>query len=679
MWLNSFFSKPKDNVCEATVQNCTNEDKVDEDKVDEDKVDEDKADEDNVNKDKVTEEKVNEVKICEESVKILSKNEEERIIKTDLQERVEEVKIVHENIQAIQNKQDLNCSTDTTNTKKNEEINNCKIEAVLRIIPVIEKNLQTLTKKVSCLSGLINMKQLNAKIETDQNIILNNSNINSPNSFNKLNIVDNTTTLKKKDITLGKISKKNKKTTKNKLSVTKKKKTPENPEKAETNLTKTITENNQVTNPENLAVNNTKSIDQLTNYLDGRLECFFTKIQSALSQFKIDKINENCEIMVHLSGLDNKMNTNEMNIDKLMSNVEQLSKKNECEIIKKQSSIKTENQQDLQKSIDDIKMCIDYLIQPDGQQTQQCTDTPNTNKNIKNKCTSDRCVCQLVNNANAANIKIINSKDGHNQLKYGDIILCEFLKAKLTMEMFKRSDQQNKVPENQFSNKDDNKKISHLSVCSKKLDNISNNCVENQIDDNTACNLSVCSIKTNHISNNSVENQIIDNKMSNITACSKKSNQLKNNCVQKQNEEQIMNQVMSQLCPKQSIHHFSKSCVENEFKLNQPTSKKSVCEKNQICEFLASQPIPEWIRRSQNIVASDNPCKNSPTNCHLNSSKLYSIERIDRRDKNNTDCAVYEITQKQDIQEENKKCRAFKEHTLVPCNSLNNKPSNGEQ
>lgn len=139
MWLNSFFSKPKDNGCEATTQNCTNEDKADEDKVNEDKV----------NKDNVTEEKVNEVKVVEESVKILSKNEEELIIKNDLQERVEQVKKVHENIQAIQNKQHLNCSTETTNSKKNEEINNCKIEAVLRIIPVIEKNLQTLSKKVN--------------------------------------------------------------------------------------------------------------------------------------------------------------------------------------------------------------------------------------------------------------------------------------------------------------------------------------------------------------------------------------------------------------------------------------------------------------------------------------------------------------------------------------------------
>lgn len=144
MWLNSFFSKPKDNGCEATTQNCTNEDKADEDKVNEDKVNKDK-----VTEEKVNEEKVNEVKVGEESVKILSKNEEEPIIKNDLQERVEQVKKVHENIQAIQNKQHLNCSTETTNSKKNEEINNCKIEAVLRIIPVIEKNLQTLTKKVN--------------------------------------------------------------------------------------------------------------------------------------------------------------------------------------------------------------------------------------------------------------------------------------------------------------------------------------------------------------------------------------------------------------------------------------------------------------------------------------------------------------------------------------------------
>ncbi|KAL4126848.1 hypothetical protein QTP88_011056 [Uroleucon formosanum] len=108
MWLNSFFSKTKKNEFEDIIQHSNNEDIV--------------------NKDKVIEEKVN-----EESVKILSKNEEELKIKTDLQERVEHVKIVHKNLQAIQNKQDLNLNMDITNAKKNEEINNCKIETVLRI------------------------------------------------------------------------------------------------------------------------------------------------------------------------------------------------------------------------------------------------------------------------------------------------------------------------------------------------------------------------------------------------------------------------------------------------------------------------------------------------------------------------------------------------------------------
>jgi len=536
---------------------------------------------------------------------------------------------------------------------------------------------------------------------------LKNSNLNSPNSINKLNVIENITTTKKKDNTMGKVSKKNKKTTENKLNVTKKK-TPEKSVILKTNLTKTINENNEVTNPGNSAQNNGQSIDQLSNYLDVRLECFFTKIQSALSQFKIDKINEKCEIMAHLSGLDNKMNTNEINIDKLMSNVQQLSKKNQQEIMQQQSNMKTENRQELQKSIDDIKMCIDYLVQPnpvDVRQTQQCTDTTITNTNTENRCISDRCVCQLINNANVDNVEIKNSSDGHNQTKYGDIILCEFLKAKLTMEMFKRSEHQNMGQVNQFSNNIDDNKISHLSVCSKKSNHILSDCVENQIDDkticnksvcskksnhtlndcvgnqiddNTICNKSVCSKKSNHTLNDCVGNQIDDNTICNTSVCSKKSNQLKNNCVQKQNEEQKMNHLT--VCSKQSIHHFSKFVVKNDTKLNQPISKKSDCKKNQICEFLSSQPVPEWIRRSQDIVSSDNPCRNHP-NSHLNSSKLYNIERIvkDSRDKNNEDCTVYEITEKQDVPEENKKCRTFKEHTLVPCNSFNNNPHNGKQ
>lgn len=124
MWLNSFFSKTNKNECEDTTQHTINEDKVNEDKVEEDKV-------------------------KEESIKICEKKEEKPIIKADLPERVEHVKIEEENLPALQNKQDLNLNNDTTNTKKNEEINNCKIEAVLRIIPVLEKNIQTLTNKVN--------------------------------------------------------------------------------------------------------------------------------------------------------------------------------------------------------------------------------------------------------------------------------------------------------------------------------------------------------------------------------------------------------------------------------------------------------------------------------------------------------------------------------------------------
>lgn len=134
MWLSSFFSKTKKNECEDTNQQPINEDKLNDDKVDEDKHNEDK-----LHKDKVD----------EESIKILSKNEEEPIIKADLQERVEHVKIVHENLQALQNKEDLHLNNDTTNTKKNEQIKNCKLEEVLKIIPVLEQNIQTLTKKVN--------------------------------------------------------------------------------------------------------------------------------------------------------------------------------------------------------------------------------------------------------------------------------------------------------------------------------------------------------------------------------------------------------------------------------------------------------------------------------------------------------------------------------------------------
>ncbi|XP_060843837.1 protein PF3D7_1417600-like [Rhopalosiphum padi] len=589
MWLNSLFFKTKINEDENTIQ-----------------------------------QSVNENTINEETNEISLKNDKEPIIKTDLEKRVEDVKIIHENTQALQNKQDLNLNCHSiTDIKNHEEINNCKIAEVLRIIPIIEKNLQTLTDKVFCLSGLLDIKQLNTKVETDHNTISNNTNINiASNSVNKLNGMENKTTPKMKKTTLGKISKKNKEMTSNKQKVINKKNKTNKKNKPETNPTEIIKQNERVTiNTENLP-ESVKSDNQLTN-LDGRLECFFTKIQSALAQFKIDQVNEKSDIMVHLSGLENKMNKNEMNIDKLMCNVEQLSKNDEHVVMKSNpNNTEKENKQELQKSINDIKMCIDYLIQPDIPQTQQCmtTDTPNTNININSACNSKRCVCKLIDNTNADNLQIINSHDGNNQIKYGDIILCEFLKAKLTLEMIKRSEHQQILQVNQFSN------------------------------------------------------QMADKKNSNLSICFKNTNHLKNDCVQKQNVEQNICQLP--LCSKPSVHHFFKNGVENVTKSNQIISS---CEKNQICDFLSSQPIPEWIRRTQNLVVSDNPCGNDAkfpqTNCNSNASKCYNAERIVKEScgNDNTDDTVYEITQKQIFPEKNNKDCTVK-HNSRPCNSLDKNP-----
>ncbi|XP_027836476.2 myb-like protein D [Aphis gossypii] len=584
MWLSNLFFKTKNNDSEDTTQGSTGQN-------------------------------INENMINEETVEIVLNNDDEPIIINDLEKRVEDVKKIHEN------KQDLNfnCITDI---KTHEEINNCKIAEVLRIVPIIEKNLQTLTDKVSCLSGLLDTKQLNTKIVTDQNTIPNNTNINITSK--SVNEMENTTP-KKEKTTLGKISKKSKKLPNNKEKVSSKKNKTNKKDKPETNNSTIKDQNDQVTNSQNLP-ERVKSDNQLTS-LDGRLECFFTKMQSALAQFKIDQVNEKSEIMVHLSGLENKMNRNETNIDKLMCKVEQLSKKNEHVIMEsKSNNLEKENKQELQKSIDDIKLCIDYLIQPDTPRTQQCitTDTPNINTNTNSSCNSNRCVCKLIHNTNDDNLQVINSHHNNNQVKYGDIILCEFLRAKLTFEMIKRSEHQQIVQMNQFSIPIDGKKNSNLSICFEK---------------------------TNH---------------------------LKNDCVQEQNVEQKISQ-LTNLCPKPSVHHFFKNEFLNDTNLNQPISKISPCEKNKICDFLSSQPTPEWIKRSQNLVVSDNPCgkcaKFPQTNC--NSNKLYNIERIEKEncDNNNTNGRVYEITQKQVDPEENNNDHTINEHHVVPCgNSFEKNP-----
>ncbi|XP_003240938.1 myb-like protein D [Acyrthosiphon pisum] len=304
MWLINFFTKTKDNEREY-----------------------------NINKDKVN----------EESINISSKHEEKPVI-NDLKNRVEKVKKIHTKLQELQNKQDINLNNNTANTlrdkdkqcastNKNEnnlEINNYKIEDILRIIPVIENNLQSLTEKVICLSSLFGANQLNTKTVTEQNIIANNFNVNTAsNSVNKLNDVVDKTIQTNKGSSPGLVTKVNKKMRTNKRSVFRKKKYSYQKVKIRRFPTEIINKDDQkdqVMNEENVPGHGVKSIDHLAN-LDGKFESFFIKIQSALTQCKIDQVKEKSEIMFNLSRLDDKINTNYTKLDKLISNIEQL-----CEI-----------------------------------------------------------------------------------------------------------------------------------------------------------------------------------------------------------------------------------------------------------------------------------------------------------------------------------------------------------
>lgn len=117
MWLSNLFFKTKNNENENTTQGSTAQN-------------------------------INENMINEETVDIVLNNDDEPIIINNLEKQVEDVKIIYENKQALENKQDLNLNC-ITDIKNHEEINNCKIAEVLRIVPIIEKNLQTLTDKVN--------------------------------------------------------------------------------------------------------------------------------------------------------------------------------------------------------------------------------------------------------------------------------------------------------------------------------------------------------------------------------------------------------------------------------------------------------------------------------------------------------------------------------------------------
>jgi len=435
-----------------------------------------------------------------------------------------------------------------------------------------------------------------------------------------LNGVVNKTLQTYKGTLPGLVTKENKKMRKNKRSIITKRKYSYQKVKVRRIYTEIINNDkkDQVMNEENVPGHGVKLIDQLTN-LDGQLESFFTKIQSALTRCKIDQEKEKSEIMFYLSRLDDKINTNYTKMNKLISNIEQLSKINDPVnhvILKKQSNLEIKKKHELKKSIDDVKICIDYLIKPkliSILQTQQSVtnDTPITNTNINDTCTSNRCVCKLIDNTNTASTQIINSNYAKKQMKYDDTILCEFLKAKPTSERIKRVDDHQQIA--QFSNS---------SLCSNQSNLFSNICDENQIDIQKSTELLVCSKKSNHLKNNDRRQE------------SPKINHLT-------------------VCPKKSVHQFLKFGIENHITSNQQNTKKLVREKNKICDFLSSQPIPEWIRLDENLVKLDNVCckaaaKSSLSNCTLNVSKSYSIERI-INDSHDSHDIVYEITQKPNV------------------------------
>jgi len=436
----------------------------------------------------------------------------------------------------------------------------------------------------------------------------------------------------KKDTSLELVFKENKKMRKNKRSVFIRKKYSYQKIKIKTNSTEIINKDNQkdqVINEENIPSG--KWIDQLTN-LDGQLESFFTKIHSTLTQYRIDQVKEKSEIIFNLSRMEDKINMNYTKIDKLISSVEQLNKINDPAnhvIFKNHSNLEIENKHEQQKSVDGIKICIDYLLKPnpnDILKTQQSvtTETPTSLTNIYGACNWDRCVCKLIDNSYIASTQIINSHDSKNQIMYGDIILSEFLKTKLTSARIKRDEHHQMAQVNNFLNQIGVNKNSNLSVCSKQSNLFSKYCDGYQIDSQKSSQLSVCSKESNSLKNSGRQPEIP--KINHLT-----------------------------VCPKQSVHHFFNNDVEYHTS-SQLYASKSDDEKNKICDFLSSQPIPEWIRLDENLVKSDNlSCKktpkSSPSNNTLNVGKSYNIERIinECHDKNNI---VYEITQKPKVRKE---------------------------
>lgn len=358
------------------------------------------------------------------------------------------------------------------------------------------------------------------------------------------------------------------------------------------------------------------------NEFDENVKNWLTNLESMLTNVKETQENENCTILKTLSKLENKMEENECHIKNLKCNLEKLISNVPVGNLKKPNQLNTKEvkkdcPQKQTTNINDNKNNLDHRIRSIADE---------------NICNQKQCVCNLLGSVNKSNHYNDSSPNYTKKVDTDKIPICESMKTKQESIMFPV------LP----------KPIVPLAESISCLKSTSSQ-------DSSSCS-EIASLQEHAIEHAKKLNG----------QCETKNTQLKINSVSTQvSKINTCSVQMSSMELKNDSNYISKSL-------------KLDCDDG-ICEFLRSQPIPEWIKkmRCREKGVPSKPCqlcrceknspelqknpscfyKNSPelqknTTCLNKNNQLYNIERVVHNNSCYSD-TVYQITSKDRIKRPN--------------------------
>lgn len=342
---------------------------------------------------------------------------------------------------------------------------------------------------------------------------------------------------------------------------------------------------------------------------DKHVKDWLTNLESMLTNVKETQENKNCTILNTLSKLENKMEENESHIKNLKCNFEKLISNVSVEKsnMPNQSNTKEVNDDCHQKqttNINDKRNNLEHKTQ-----------------SIVNENTSNRkqCVCNLLGSVSNNNHHTDISYNNTKKVNTDTIPKCQSIKKKDESIMFQEPVL---LPKPIL--------LAEPISCLKLMP------LQDSSSDSELASLQEHAIEHAKKLNVPCETKNIQLKVKNVSTSFNKNN---NSCITMSSEE--------------SKHDFN-----NISKL-----PKSDCAGG-ICEFLRSQPIPEWIKKMKCLEksVSSKPCqlccckKNSAeiqNDPAMNKLLVYNIERIVHNNNYCSNDTVYQITSKDQIKRMN--------------------------